>query len=111
MQKYITWQPGNSTRYDLLLVKIEFDIPGHNAGTWMVVGPWANARPRIVYLPPDGGYISYDYIASKMDVGPHDASVVALMVAPHIGCEAITLDNLFEHYPEAPRGEPTVVSA
>ncbi len=109
MQKYITWQPGNGTRYDITLVKLELDTYGQKAGTWMVVGPWAD-RARVMFLD-EGGYLMYSYVAEKLGIGPHDASVVAMMIAPHIGREAGTIDNLFEHYTNAPRGEPTVTEA
>lgn len=109
MQKYLTWQPGNGTRYDITLVKLALDTYGRKAGSWMVVGPWAD-RSRVMFLD-EGGYLAYQYVAEKLDIGPHDASVVAMMVAPHIGREARVLDNLFEHYTNAPRGEPTVTEA
>lgn len=107
MQKYITWQPGNGTRYDVTLIRLEY---GQKAGTWMVVGPWTD-RARVMFLAPDGGYLAYQYVAEKLGIGPHDASVVALMIAPHVGREAGTLDNLFEHYTDAPKGQPTVTEA
>jgi len=110
MQKYLTWQPGNGTRYDIILTQLAVDTYGQKAGTWMVVGPWTD-RARVMFLTPDGGFLAYNYVGEKMGIGPHDASVVAMMVAPHIGREAITLDNLFEHYASAPRGEPTVTEA
>ena len=110
MQKYITWQPGNGTRYDVTLIQLAVDVYGHKAGTWMVVGPWTD-RSRVMFLTPDAGTIHHSYVSEKMGIGPHDASVVAMMVAPHVGREAITIDNLFEHYRDAPRGEPTVTVA
>ncbi|NBR68244.1 MAG: hypothetical protein EBT79_13405, partial [Actinobacteria bacterium] len=105
-QKYITWQPGNGTRYDIILTQLTIDTYGQKAGTWMVVGPWAD-RARVMFLT-EGGYLDHNYVGEKLGIGPHDASVVAMMVAPHIGREAITLDNLFEHYAGAGRTEPTV---
>ena len=109
MQKYITWQPGNGTRYDITLVKLELDTYGQKAGIWMIVGPWAD-RARVMFLD-EGGYLTYAYVAEKLGIGPHDASVVAMMIAPHIGREAGVLDNLFGHYTNAPKGEPTVTEA
>lgn len=106
MQKYITWQPGNGMRYDITLIKLEIDIYDQKAGTWMVVGPWAD-RARVMFLD-EGGHLAYQYVAEKLGIGPHDASVVALMIAPHLSREAGVLNNLFEHYTNAPRGEPTV---
>jgi hypothetical protein len=108
MQKYITWQPGNGTRYDVILTRLDVDVYGQKAGTWMVVGPWT-ARARVMFLA-EGGVLSFGYVGEKMDIGPHDASVVAMMVAPHIGRQATTLDNLFEHYPGAPEREPNVTT-
>lgn len=108
MQKYITWQPGNGTRYDITLVKLEIDTHGQKAGTWMVVGPWTD-RGRVMFLSPDGGHLSHHYVGDKLGLGPHDASVVTMMVAPHTGRGAGIIDNLFEHYPNAPSGSPTVV--
>ena len=107
MQKYITWQPGNGTRYDLILTKLEVDTVCPNSGSWILVGPWTD-RARVIFLDENGGPLHFSYIAEKFNVGPHDASVIALMVAPHIGREALTIDNLFEHYTNAPKGEPTV---
>jgi hypothetical protein len=106
MQKYLTWQPGNGTRYDIILVKLALDTYGQKAGTWMVVGPWSD-RARVMFID-EGGYISHQYVGEKFGIGPHDASVVTLMIAPHIGRETHVIDNLFEHYRDAPRGEPTV---
>jgi len=108
MQKYITWQPGNGTRYDLILTQLEVDTVGPKSGSWILVGPWTD-RPRVIFLDgATGGILHYSYIAEKFNVGPHDASVIALMVAPHVGREAVTIDNLFEHYTNAPKGQPTV---
>lgn len=104
--KYITWSPGNGTRYDLIVTRLAVPVYGHEAGTYMVVGPWTD-RARVMFLG-DGGYLSYDYVAEKFGIGPHDASVVTMMLAPHIGREAGVIDNLFEHYTNAPKGEPTV---
>ena len=106
MQKYITWQPGNGTRYDLILVLLEVDTYGQKAGTWMLIGPWTD-RARVMFLAPDGGYLAHQYVEEKLGIGPHDASVVAMMVAPHIGREAGVINNVFEHY-NAPKGQPTV---
>lgn len=108
MQKYITWSPGNGTRYDITLVQLAIDTYGHKAGTWMIVGPWTD-RARVMFMD-EGGYLAHSYVAEKLGIGPHDASVVAMMVAPHIGREAIIIDNLFEHY-NAPKGEPSVTVA
>jgi hypothetical protein len=110
MQKYLTWSPGTGTRYDITIVRLDIDTYGQPVGTWLVIGPWAD-RARVMFLAPDGGYLAYQYVAEKLGIGPHDASVVALMLAPHVGREAITIDNLFEHYTNAPKGEPTVTEA
>lgn len=108
MQKLITWEPGNGTRYELTMVKLTIPSQGYVPGTWVVIGPWPG-RPRIMFIPPFGGMVSHSTIEDKFGVGPHDASVVALMIAPHVGMKAMTIDNLFEHYPGAPRNEPTVI--
>lgn len=105
--KVVTWSPGNGTRYEVLITKLPVDAAGHPAGTYMVVGPWPD-RSRVVFVTP-GSFIHYSWIGEKMAIGPHDASVVAMMVAPHTGGTAGTLPSLFEHYAGAPRGEPVVV--
>jgi hypothetical protein len=56
----------------------------------------------------EGGTLSHHYVSEKYGLGLHDASVVALMIAPHVNCEAIALENVFEHYPGAPVGVPAV---
>jgi hypothetical protein len=106
LQKIIRWEPGNGTSYEVLLTKTE-GFGGHGPDIWLAVGPWAE-RPRAMYVR-EGDTLSYHYVSDKYGVGLHDASVVALMIAPHVNGKATTLKNVFEHYPSAPAGAPIAI--
>jgi hypothetical protein len=104
--KYLKWTPTNSVEYSIMLTQLPADMYGQKAGTWMAIGPWVD-RAKVLFIPPGEGVLDYNTVCAKFDLGPHDASVITLMLAPHVGRTPHVLPNLFEHYPNQ-RGEPTV---
>lgn len=106
--KVIKWEPGNGTRYEVSITRLPVAVHGYKAGDYMVVGPWPD-RHRVMFLPDMGGILTMDTVARHLGLSPHDASVVALMVAPHTGREPVTIEGLFAHYGGQARCEPTVI--
>jgi len=53
--------------------------------------------------------LHYSRVARELRVGNHDASLITMMLAPHVGRTAVIMDSVFQLYPGVPAGEPTVV--
>ncbi len=112
MRKHLTWRPGNGSQYDLFVTRLDAPFGDVPAGSWMIVGPWS-PRARIMFLEPvaDGAddALQYSRVGREFRVGDHDASIITMMLAPHVGRTAVVMDSVFRLYPGAPAGEPTVV--
>ena len=76
--RYVSWQPGNGTRYDLVIA----DLRGHNilgcgqAGAWVVA--LTNLSEGCIVVPADMGFLHFNYLAGKLrGLQEPDAVIVA----------------------------------
>lgn len=86
-----TWEPGNSTRYEIHVTPFEGRLFGCSDGGWVVVGPFPD-RVRALVVPKDSA-LHYSYVAEKMDLNEIDASCVAVMVGKVTGITAWPSDE------------------
>lgn len=86
-QKYIDYQPGNGTRYDLLFVKLKGEIPDEVGGSeWMVTWVWK----RSILLCNSHQYLDVSYVAEKFKTNVADAICLAEIIGHIIKCPSTT---------------------
>lgn len=83
------WQPGNGTRYDLMLVNLPATMPGPQ----LAILTWVNAprHGRSMVLPV-GDEIDVSYISDKLDVNPVDALAIARWLTTLVGWHVEGID-------------------
>lgn len=84
---HVHWEPGNGTRYDVVLVYLEQGFQGTGEGMVLVT---ASGFPRATafVVNPAPGILHYSYVMEKSGLEAHDASVVTEIVAAVLGREA-----------------------
>jgi hypothetical protein len=81
-QLHIIFQPGNGTRYELLLIKVEATIPFHsgkNLEQWLLV--WAEHGYMVIL---DGSSLHPSYVKEKLNTSFTDAVVITAIIFPEI---------------------------
>jgi hypothetical protein len=77
---HVQWEPGNGTRYDVMLTRVEQTFMGHGVGTYLVtVSDYGS--PKSFFTSKNGGYLIHHWVSEKTGLNEHDASVVAEIVA------------------------------
>lgn len=87
----LLWEPGNGTRYELLVTRVETPIFGSSGGGFIVVGPFSD-KLRAMVVSLDGG-LHFSYVMEKMDLNEIDASCVTVMLGEALGIEAWPTDS------------------
>lgn len=87
----LLWEPGNGTRYELLVTRTDSTIFGASQGGFVVVGPFSD-KLRAMVVPLEGG-LHYTYVMEKMGLNEIDASCVAVMLREALGIEAWPTDS------------------
>ena len=76
---HLQWEPGNGTRYDVIITHLEQSFMGHGVGIYLVTVS-DSPRPTAFFVAKDGGYIVHHWVSEKTGLNAHDASVVTEMV-------------------------------
>ena len=92
--KRYDWQPGNGTRYDLILTNLK----GHWLITWLRFG--GSGGPSLLF----SGYLHYTYVMEKMSVGIADAVAILKFLEFHGVNVGYPIDDDYE----VPRSEPSL---
>lgn len=89
---HVQWEPGNGTRYDVVLVYLEQGFQGGGQGMVLVT---ASGFPRATsfIINPTSGILHWTYIMEKSGLEVHDASVVTEIVAAVLGRKAVLTDE------------------
>lgn len=89
---HIQWEPGNGTRYDVLITALEQTFMGHAAaGTYLVT---ASDRSPLSFVTSKGGFLHFSYVQEKLHgMGIQDACVVTEMVAAALDREFCVVDE------------------
>jgi hypothetical protein len=92
----VEYQPGNGTRYPIHITDLRHGLnaapPATNAyaghGAWYVA-IYTMGHGTCMLVSDTGGYLSPDYVASKLKVSEGDAVVLAEIIAKHTGRTAL----------------------
>lgn len=87
--KYVIYQPGNGTSYELVLSLLDcndfcsrrMSLP--NDAILVTLLNWPT-RPSLV-LDPNGGYLSTSYVEEKLRIGEGDVLPVTRVIAAALG--------------------------
>lgn len=82
----LVWEPGNGTRYELVVTPNPGRVFGYGENTVTVIGPFPDKiNAAVLYAESP---VRWEDVSEKMDLNEHDASMVALMVAHILGTKA-----------------------
>ena len=70
---HLQWEPGNGTRYDVMVSHLEQSFMGHGNGVCLVTVS-DHGTPKS-FFASRGGYIVHSWVSEKTGLNPHDASV------------------------------------
>ena len=76
----LQWEPGNGTRYDLMVTALGQAFMGHSHQDTFLVTASNIAKP-VSFITSRGGFLHYSYVEEKTGLGIQDACVVTEMVA------------------------------
>ncbi len=88
---HLLWEPGNGTRYEILITKAATSIFGASQGGFVVVGPFSD-KLRAMVVSPEGG-LHYTYVMEKMGLNEIDASCVTVMLREALRIEAWPMES------------------
>ena len=82
---HLQWEPGNGTRYDVMLTSLEQTFMGHSPdGTYLVTA--SNIGSPLSFVTSKGGFLHFSYVQEKLNgMGIQDACVVTEMIAAALG--------------------------
>jgi hypothetical protein len=77
---HVQWEPGNGTRYDVMITHLEQPFMGHGNGVHLITVS-DNGSPKAFFCSKNGGHLIYRWVSEKTGLNSHDASVVAEIIA------------------------------
>jgi hypothetical protein len=98
--RFVEYQPGNGTRYVLVLTELGRLGPEActacglgREGTGVLVS-WVNGfRAPSMVVPSDGGYLAPNYVERKLNSSMADAVVLAELIGTLLGCEFMSCED------------------
>jgi hypothetical protein len=90
---HIQWEPGNGTRYDVVLAALEQSFMGHSPeGAYLVTLTGFRGMP-VAFVTSKGGLLHCTYVQEKTNLGIQDACVVTEIISAVLDREFYVVED------------------